>query len=494
MAKIKNIFIPIIFFSLTFIFFYNLQFTTTNIPGYDGYYHIKIAEILKNEGFIKKFPWLQMTDLKDHFVDQHFLYHILLIPFTYFGLIEGAKLSAVFFASAMVLTFYLFLKGTGIRFPFIWSLGLLSSSYPFLFRMCLPKAPAIALIFLFAGLYTIFKKKYFMLALVSFCFVWLYVGFTIIILFSFLAFLGIFLVKRDFAIKIILFPLIGSAAGLIINPYFPYNLKFIFIQTTKAGISRVVRGGGEWQSYDPFLLLKGTFFLFLILIISFIVFKKSKNKISYETVTLILISISLLLMTLKSKRFVEFFIPFTLLTSSFLVKDAKERLFSSGYKPGIYTKFLAYFLLIFILAGFGKYQFNMTQKDLISDQRPVDRYKGAAIWLENFTPASTVYTTDWDDFPELFFYNSKNRYLIGLDPAFFYLYDKRLYRKWDLINSGQFDKNLYDALAKDFKTPYVFTDSSHKEFIRAADKSPYLRLEYADPYSRIYALIRGKES
>src|SRR3989338_4123818 len=206
MTGFKKILIPLLFFSLILIFFYNLQFTTTNIPGYDGYYHIKMAEIIKTHGIIKKFHWLQMTDLKEHYVDHHFLYHFLLIPFTYFGLIEGAKLSAVFFPSLMVLAFYLFLKKFDVKFPIIWSLLLLSSSHPFLFRMCLPRAPAIALIFLFAGLYMTFKKKYFQIILLSFFFVWLYGGFILMILFAILAFIGNFLVKRDVEIKTILFP------------------------------------------------------------------------------------------------------------------------------------------------------------------------------------------------------------------------------------------------------------------------------------------------
>jgi len=490
MAKFKKIFIPIILLSLTFLFFYNLQFITENIQDPDGYYHIKIAEILKTEGIIKKFPWLQMTSLKEHYVDQHFLYHLLLIPFTYFELIQGAKLSAVFFASLMVLSFYLLLRGFEVRFPIIWSFLLLSSSHPFLFRMCLPRAPAIALIFLFVGLYMIFKRKYVSVTLLSFLFAWLYGGFTLLILFSVLVFIADFLIKREFEMKIVLFPLIGSIAGLIINPYFPFNLKFIFIQITKAGISRTIRGGDEWLPYDPFLLIKGSFLLFLIFIFSIVYLKASKNKVSCEALTLIFISISLLLMTLKSRRFIEFLTPFTLAASAFLVRDTKGKFFSCRYNPGIYAKAFSYLLLIGVVIVFGKYQFDMAKNEIISNPRPIDRYKGAALWLKNYTPGSTVYTTDWDDFPELFFYNSKNRYLIGLDPAFMYLYNEKLFKEWNLINSGQIDENLYDMLAKEFKTPFLFTDSAHKEFINVANRSQYLKLEYADPYCRVYSVVR----
>ena len=72
-------------FFLFFIIFYILQFRVPEIIGYDGYMHIKIAELTK-EGIIKEFPWTTESILKDNYSDHQFLYRILLIPFTFFGL------------------------------------------------------------------------------------------------------------------------------------------------------------------------------------------------------------------------------------------------------------------------------------------------------------------------------------------------------------------------------------------------------------------------
>ncbi len=54
----------------------------------------------------------------------------------------------------------------------------------------------------------------------------------------------------------------------------------------------------------------------------------------------------------------------------------------------------------------------------------------------------------------LFFHNTNNRYMAGLDPTFFYLFDQPLYRRWVDINIGsvhQSAKTIYET----FKTQYI---------------------------------------
>ncbi|MCK5428507.1 MAG: hypothetical protein KAI94_03500, partial [Anaerolineales bacterium] len=60
-----------------------VQFSTPDLAGNDGYYHIKFAYLMRTEGLQPDFPWLPLTILNAReFSDHHFLYHIALIPFT----------------------------------------------------------------------------------------------------------------------------------------------------------------------------------------------------------------------------------------------------------------------------------------------------------------------------------------------------------------------------------------------------------------------------
>ena len=51
----------------------------------DGFYHTKIAQFLSQGIVIKSLPWMKFSTLANNFTDHHFLYHILLAPFTYLG-------------------------------------------------------------------------------------------------------------------------------------------------------------------------------------------------------------------------------------------------------------------------------------------------------------------------------------------------------------------------------------------------------------------------
>ena len=78
------------------VFLAAVQFATPNLAGNDGYYHIKLAYLMRTEGLKPPFPWLPLTILNEgSFVDHHYLYHILLVPFTFGDLRLGAKIAGV---------------------------------------------------------------------------------------------------------------------------------------------------------------------------------------------------------------------------------------------------------------------------------------------------------------------------------------------------------------------------------------------------------------
>src|SRR5881227_128781 len=80
---------------------------------FDGYYHIKWARLLWDNmraGHLRPpgFPWLPLTTLSPReYVDHHLLFHIILIPFTWFrDLQTGAKVAAFLFATVAVFACY----------------------------------------------------------------------------------------------------------------------------------------------------------------------------------------------------------------------------------------------------------------------------------------------------------------------------------------------------------------------------------------------------
>ena len=77
---------------LSFIVYAFYQWQSDFLPGTDGYYHAKIAYVMREVGFLKNFQWAHLSLWREQFSDKEFLFHVYLIPFTFFkDLMFGAK-------------------------------------------------------------------------------------------------------------------------------------------------------------------------------------------------------------------------------------------------------------------------------------------------------------------------------------------------------------------------------------------------------------------
>ena len=160
-----------------------VQFSTPDLPDNDGFYHIKLAYLMRTEGLKPDFPWLPLSILNPReFYDHHFLFHAALMPFTFGDLRLGAKWAAVFFASLAFLSTWNLLKNQRIPYAALWALGLLAVSEAFIYRMSIPRAQSLSLAVLMLGLDWLLRKKYTWLAFLAFAYVWLYDAFPLLMI------------------------------------------------------------------------------------------------------------------------------------------------------------------------------------------------------------------------------------------------------------------------------------------------------------------------
>ena len=121
--------------------------------------------------------------------------------------------------------------------------------------------------------------------------------------------------------------------------------------------------------------------------------------------------------------------------------------------------------------------------------KPYDLYAGGARWLAQNTPeGELVFQTDWDDFPRLFFYNTHNTYLIGLDPTYMQLYDPELYDQWVDLTQGKVQQPSRIIRSR-FGSSYAISDLAHAEFIFQAENDPGLREVYRDDEAVIFQVL-----
>lgn len=512
------------------LIFWRLQFSTRSIccGDYDGYYHIMWSRLLW-EGFRSHhlrptFIWLPLTNLNPRdYVDHHWLFHVFQIPFTWFrDLRLGAKIASTIFAGLAVFSCFWLLLRYRIRFVLVWLIALLACSTPFLYRMNMAKAPPFAIIYLILGIYFLFQKKYWPLLPLAFVFSLTYDMFVLLIGTALIWVVVMGWAEQRFEWRPIVWVLVGSAAGLVINPYFPHNLVLFYehlkIKLTLHDFSTKV--GGEWYPYDTWEFLGNSLVACIAMLAGYIAFDPSDRKRSHQPLFFLIFSTALLLMTARWRRIAEYWPPFAILFAAFALQpwingtrsafahlpadvlDELQPFLDSQEPPDVsrahQTKQLLQLIVaaaVAIVLGVGLFfSLNATIKD-ISESDPPNYYKAGMQWVRaNVPPGDIVFNTDWDDFPRLFYFDPTHAYVSGLDPT--YLYDKNpeLSKLYDGITLGKEDDS--GPLIRDrFGARYVFTDNSddHTKFFTKAMDSGWFEVVYEDKDCTVLHILDQKK-
>jgi hypothetical protein len=473
-----------------------IQFSTPDMPDNDGFYHIKLAQIMRTEGLKPPFPWLPLSILNpQEYYDHHFLYHVALIPFTWFADLRlGAKWSAVVFSSLAFLAVWLLLHRQRIPYDWLWALALLGISDAFLYRMSVTRAQSLSLGFLALGMTLLLEGKYKHLALLSFLYVWLYDAFPLMALLGVSHAIAVLLAERRIEYKPILFIGGGIALGMLINPYFPHNIIFSWNHMLpKFMNATAVNVGNEWFPYTTRQILQNSFPALLFFTSGIFALGLTSRRMDTRIAFALLSALLFGLMLMQARRFVEYFPPFALLFAAFAwAPHFQDHQFACRLStPSPLKRILKNvpLLLLSALVIFSAARSIPRAREAVKDSSPYGLYAGASQWLAANTPlGSRVFQTDWDDFPRLFYYNTHNTYLIGLDPTYMQLYDPELYDIWVLVTQGKVE-NPSRLIALRFGSQYVHTDLKHSNFIKIAERDPGLREVYRDDQAILYEVL-----
>lgn len=479
----------------------------------DAFYHAKMAILMARQGIVHNFPWLVYTVLPQIYTDHHFLYHVILVPFVWkLPPLLGIKIATSFINTIFVLLFYGFLRKNGIRRP-LFFVFLLLSAVPFIFRIDLAKANGLSLVFVMLILICLFrgrrgpaprssKSEVGWLAFLSFLYVWSYGGWPLSIFIA-----GVYLVASVIAHHInegkpargmewrpLAATALGSLSGLIINPYFPQNLKFYWIQIMQIAVLNYqtkIGVGAEWYKFDLAELVTYSGPVLLVLMFGLLFFfgrifiippprlplsKGEVEGVSYEVMKniffFVFLSGAFFILTLKSCRNTEYFFPFAIMAAAFiwkyfwdkdLFKYFRKKFLEVFKKDFFYLAFVVYIFLMFILS-FGLNFWRV--KSVLAQGFSFDYYQKAMEAAKNNSRAGDIiFHSDWDDWPMLFYHNDYNRYIVGLDTTFMYKYSPEFYKKWRDITWGDYKGDVYPVIKNDFHAAIIFIAQNDIEIV-----------------------------
>ena len=98
-------------------------------------------------------------------------------------------------------------------------------------------------------------------------------------------------------------------------------------------------------------------------------------------------------------------------------------------------------------------------------------------------------TTDWDDFPWLYFYNVASTYLIGLDPTYLHSRFRDAYWAWVDASLGKVPRPS-EIFGTRLPCAYVMSDRDHGPFLDLAAQDPGLAEVLADDQMVLYRVKR----
>lgn len=490
-------------FSLFVTFLIVVQFSTPSLVGNDGYYHIKMAYLLRTQGLQPSFDWLPLTVLNAaDFVNHHFLFHVLLMPLTLGDLRMGAKWVSVIFPAITFLGVWWLLRGQKVAYAPLWSLGLLVVSEAFVYRMSMPRSMSLSLGILVLALHWLLTGKHRRLLPLAFFYVWLYNAFPLILVVTGVYVITHRLIEGRLHWRAMLYAGLGVMLGLLINPYFPDNLVFIYHHfLPKLTNTTGIKVGSEWYPYTTTQLMENSGLALIVFLAGILALGLNDRRMEPRTATSLFLAIMFGAMLFRARHFVEYFPPFALIFSAFAwtplirrwlggeflylpLAQAVTRLAKSKRMKVWRTRALAGVMIVVLLPALW---FNLdASRQSVERSKPFQRYAAASAWLMTNTPSGDrVFQTDWDDFTRLFFYNTKNTYTLGLDPTYMQLYDSELYELWVDISKGRVEQPS-EVIGQKFGASYVLTDLKHKDFLREAQDDANLVEVFRDEYSVVF--------
>lgn len=498
---------------LVCFFFLSLLQLHPSFPDPDSFYHARIAvEMLK--GPVVSFSALPFTVLADTFIDHHFLYHIFLLPFvSAFDPLVGLKIATVFSAAGFITFFYWLLRtyarcGRALALCFLLFLVL---NIVFLFRINLAKIPAVSLLVFFSGLVAIIKNRPAHVFGLSFLYVWLYGGWPLLPISSVIAW-GVQWIKTHreqsplkgirSELTVLFVSLSGALTGLIINPYFPTNIVFTWIQTFKIALLNIlteVPVGGEW--YPPglsFIPAHGP--TLTVLIFSTIavlsprlfaaVFRTEEPTRSWREWFLFVLTLCFLALTLKSRRYGEYFAPLAVLFSASILTPILSRDILSRFwgfvknalahprtVRGVITIYLGIAAIAVLFINGSHIIASYTNGFSFT------HYARGMAWIKEHVPEqSLIFHHRWDDFPLFYYHAPRYRYISGLDARFLYEKDSDRAERYTTLSLGaDLDQTFgyrdlctaalstLQPTADDSPTLYPLCCTPSQEALRAAD-------------------------
>jgi hypothetical protein len=420
---------------------YNIPYPWDN----DTAYHAVVGKLIREHGILHSFPWTPFSWLADHYADKELLFHLLFVPFAALGWTTAAQIVGTFLGATLLLVFYLMLRSERVRFAGLWTLIPLTSSVLFFFRFVLVRPHLLSVTLSLLLLWAALRRKLLVLAVVSIIFPWAYVAFWQLPCLLLIAAETARLLsgeRIDWKPAGVVFA--GIAAGVATHPNAVNllginwtemaDLLFAHSWGRRTGIEVV----GELNPYPLPAWVQGLTFNVLMTIAALIIAWRNRRK-EFVSLAFALAAAGFCILTIKSARFAEYFVPFSVAAMALASRAIAWR-FLPQVIIGITIAWMAWVQPNFLL------NLSKRQNDMPPDI--------ARLLQQEIPSGAQVFDIDWDYAGWLMLTLPDRRFIVALDHTFLYKKDPELYWIWYQIRH-EAPAGSAEAIRRYFGARYV---------------------------------------
>ncbi|MBP5182648.1 MAG: hypothetical protein J6331_06440 [Lentisphaeria bacterium] len=286
--------------------------------------------------------------------------------------------------------------------------------------------------------------------------------------------------RKELARKGLLFPAVvfaGLLAGYVLHPQFPNTFAVWKVQSLDAVLNPLFYGRKFAPKLAPMEMMPGNFawfrnalpFYFLCYASLYLFIRlrekekrEKKELFTPQEKTVLALAAVFALGTFFVLRFIEYALPFAAASFGVLLSRSEEE------KSGFFAWKIPRRKVFFLLGAFTTLFFLLDTHLMLKSNFRHRVPEGPAKFLaRNTKKGDLIVNLDWGDFPAMFYANSRNVQLWGMDPAFSYAVSPATARRLengvlDSIRQKGTDELFHALTGADF----AFVLSGREKFVR----------------------------
>ena len=428
----------------------------------DTAYHVAVARLIAKHGVLRQFPWTPFSYLAERYADKELFFHFLLVPLSHLSYSLAAKLVGTLLGAALLWTFYRILCYEQVECPGLWTLAMLVSSGGFIVRLALVRPHLLSITLLLAIVWAAIHRKWMWLGLLSFLYPFCYIAWHAVLMVLLIVEGARLVAQRKIAVRTLAISACAMTAAVLLHPNFPANTQLFWIQNVEVLVRKAWGGEAGFSLGEEFAPLGFEAMLrhlsFPLIVVGMALFPAvRRRRESLAGFAFLACAIAFIGLTAKTQRFLEYAVPFSFLAGATSLRAVRKPLL---------VPLIAVMSAWTLLVGSHRLRDLPLRQDLF----PRDRAES----IQKIVPeGAQVFTCGWETTGEMMLALPERRFLVALDPVFFWEKDAELYRTWfDVVHHPPTDP--VSIVKSRFQAGFILCEASpeYVAFIQRVNESP----------------------